>query len=264
MHRRFLLPLSLLSLLLSGCYTVPETGRSAFIVPLFDEVQMGASAFSEMKTKEKLSTNKADIERVQRVGKRMAEAVGDRLPSAQWEFAVFDADGTINAFALPGGKVGVYSGLLRLAKTDDELAFVMGHEIAHVTSRHGAQRATEELGVALGAVVVSETTKDSKNRELILAAYGLGATTGTLAYSRFHESESDYIGLRFTAYAGYDPRAAVDFWKKMAEASAKSGGKPPAFFSTHPSDDKRIADLKARLPEVMPIYEANRHKYDNP
>jgi len=243
---------------LAACYTVPETGRSAFILPLFDEVQLGATSFAEMKTKEPVSTNRDDIARVERVGWRMARAVGDRLPSAQWEFCVFEASQTINAFALPGGKVGVYSGLLRLASSDDELAFVMGHELAHVTSRHGAQRATEMLGVALAGVAVEEATKNSKNRELWLGAYGLGASLGTLAYSRFHESEADFIGLKFVAYAGYDPRAAVSFWEKMAAASAKSGAKMPAFLSTHPSDEKRIATLKARIPEVMPIYEAAR------
>jgi predicted Zn-dependent protease len=245
---------------LAGCYTVPETGRQALILPLFDDVQMGTQAFAEIRAKEKISTNPAAIQRVQRVGERIAQAVGDRMPGAQWEFVVFDEPGTVNAFALPGGKVGVYTGLLNLAATDDELAFVMGHEIAHVTSRHSAQRATAMLGAAAGALAVDALTKNSENRELFLAAYGLGATGGTLAYSRFHESESDHIGLRFAAHAGYDPRASVTFWQKMANAAGK-GGKPPEFMSTHPSDDRRIADLQEKIPEVMPIYEANRARF---
>ncbi len=244
---------------LAGCYTVPETGRQAFVLPIFDDVQMGTQAFAEIRAKEKVSTDPAAIARVKRVGERIAQAVGDRMPGAQWEFVVFDEPGTVNAFALPGGKVGVYTGLLNLAATDDELAFVMGHEIAHVTSRHSAQRATAMLGATVGAVAVDALTKNSEHRELWLAAYGLGATGGTLAYSRLHENESDHIGLRFAAYAGYDPRASVTFWQKMANAAGK-GGKPPEFMSTHPSDERRIANLQAQIPEVMPIYEANRQR----
>lgn len=246
-------------LCMAGCYTVPETGRQAFILPLFDDVQMGAQAFAEIRAKERISTNAALNARVQRVGRRIAQAVGDRMPGAQWEFVVFDAPATVNAFALPGGKVGVYTGLLALAETDDELAFVMGHEIAHVTSRHSAQRATAALGAAVGGLVLENATKDSRNRDLWRAAYGLAAAGGTLAYSRSHESESDLIGLRFTAYAGYDPHAAVTFWRKMAAASG--GAKVPEFLSTHPSDSRRIADLQAQLPGVLPIYEANRGRH---
>lgn len=245
---------------LAGCYTVPETGRQAFILPLFDDVQMGAQAFAEIRAKEKISTDSAAIARVKRVGERIAQAVGDRMPGAQWEFVVFDEPGTVNAFALPGGKVGVYTGLLNLAATDDELAFVMGHEIAHVTSRHSAQRASAMLVAAGGAAAADALSKNNENRELFLAAYGLFATGGTLAYSRFHESESDLIGLRFAAHAGYDPRASVTFWQKMANAAGK-GAKPPVFLSTHPSDKGRIADLQEQIPQVMPIYEANRNRF---
>lgn len=244
----------------AGCYTVPETGRQAVILPIFDDVQMGAQAFAEIRAKEKVSTDANANARVRRVGQRIAQAVGDRMPNAQWEFVVFDGPDTVNAFALPGGKVGVYTGLLNLAATDDELAFVMGHEIAHVTSRHSAQRATAMVGATVGALAAEVLTRNSEHRDLILAAYGIGAAGGTLAYSRSHESEADYIGLRFSAYAGYDPRASVTFWKKMA-AQAGKGGKLPELLSTHPSDERRIANLQAQIPEVMPIYEANRGRF---
>ncbi|MBP6307812.1 MAG: M48 family metallopeptidase [Opitutaceae bacterium] len=247
------------ALALSGCYTVPETGRTAVILPLFDDVQQGAQAFSELKASEKISTDPADNAQVQRVGQRIATAVGNRMPGAQWEFVVFDAPKTVNAFALPGGKVGVYTGLLRLAGNDDELAFVIGHEIAHVTSRHGAQRVTAQVGVAVGAAVLAESTKDKKNSELYQLAYGLGSTGGTLAYSRFHESEADFIGLRYSAYAGYDPRAAISFWKKMSAGKADSGWLM-TLLSTHPADAQRIAAMEKELPNVLPIYEANRRK----
>lgn len=245
---------------LTGCYTVPETGRQAIILPLFDDVQMGAQAFAEIRAKEKISTDRAVNERIQRIGRRIAEAVGDRMPGAQWEFVVFDAPQTVNAFALPGGKVGVYTGLIDLASSDDEIAFVMGHEIAHVTSRHGAQRATAMVGAAAGGLLLDVVTQDRKNHDLALAVYGIGAAGATLAYSRSHESEADFVGLRFLAYAGYDPRASVSFWQKMA-AQEKRGARMPELLSTHPSDERRIAALQAEVPNVLPIYEANRARF---
>ncbi|MDX2186117.1 MAG: M48 family metallopeptidase [Opitutaceae bacterium] len=248
----------LVFLLLAGCYTVPETGRQALILPIFDDAALGAQAFTELKAQERVSTNAEDKARVDRVGRRIAAAVGDRMPGAQWEFVVFDDDATVNAFALPGGKVGVYTGLLRLAATDDELAFVMGHEIAHVTSRHGAQRMTGQMLAVAGGVALDYGTQNQKNRELMLAAYGLGVTGGTLAYSRFHENEADYIGLRFVAHAGYDPRASVTFWKKMRDKAG--GSRVPEFLSTHPSDEHRIANLEREIPNVLAIYEANKGK----
>jgi predicted Zn-dependent protease len=244
---------------LAGCYTVPETGRQALILPIFDDVQMGTQAFADIRAKEKASNDPNANARVRRVGQRIAQAVGDRMPNAQWEFVVFDAPETVNAFALPGGKVGVYTGLLKLAATDDELAFVMGHEIAHVTSRHSAQRATAMVGAAAGGVLLDVLTRDKQSHDLLLAAYGVGAAGGTLAYSRSHESEADFIGLRFSAYAGYDPNAAVTFWQKMAGAA--KGAKVPELLSTHPSDERRIANLKAEIPQVMPIYETNRKRF---
>ena len=244
--------------LCAGCYTVPETGRQSIILPIFDDAKMGAEAFAEAKASEKISTDAAANARVRNVGERIAQAVGSNLPGAKWEFVVFDAPETVNAFALPGGKVAVYTGLLRLAGSDDELAFVMGHEIAHVTSRHGAERMTEgAIASGLGAVV-DYSTKDSKYRDLLLAAYGAGTTGVMLKFSRGNESEADFVGLRYSAKAGYDPRAATTFWKKMAAESAKAGGKPPEFLSTHPSDERRIAALEAEMPQVIPIYEANR------
>jgi predicted Zn-dependent protease len=241
-------------LLVAGCYTVPETGRSSLIIPMGDDVAQGAAAFAEIKAKEKVSTNARDIERVTRIGQRIATAVGDALPGAKWEFVVFDAPETINAFALPGGKVGVYTGLINLASSDDELAIVMGHEIGHVTARHGAERVTQGTLVAAGGAVLDATTKDAQSHDLLITAYGLAGTGGILAFSRKHESEADYIGIRYAARAGYDPRAAITFWQKMAKAGTKSA--TPVFLRTHPTDERRIADLQAWMPEVLPIYQA--------
>ncbi len=259
MKRLLLAGLAAVTLALAGCYTVPETGRSAFILPLGDEVAEGAAAFSDIKSKEKLSDNPIYNEQVQRVGERIAKAVGSDLPSAKWEFVVFDEPKTVNAFALPGGKVGVYSGLIKLVGSDDEIAIVMGHEIAHVTARHGAQRKTEGM-VALGAgLILGVATHDSKYGDAILVAYGVGAAGATLAFSRANESEADHIGLRYAAKAGYDPHAAIAFWEKMAKES--KGSNVPTLLRTHPTDEKRIADLQGWLPEAMPLYEAAKVRY---
>lgn len=259
MDRRRLLLGLLAVLLLGGCYTVPETGRSSFIIPLGDDLAMGAEAFAEVKAKEKISDNPIANERVQRIGKRIAAAVGEALPGAKWEFVVFEAPKTINAFALPGGKVGVYSGLLDLAESDDEVAMVMGHEIGHVTARHGAERMTEGVLLAAGGVLLDSAAKDSKNHDLLLTGYGLATAGGMLAFSRAHESEADFIGLRYAAKAGYNPMAAITFWRKMAKEP--SGPKMPAFLSTHPSHDRRIADLQGWMPQVLPLYEKAKPRY---
>lgn len=244
----------LLVLLLTSCYTVPETGRRSLILPTVDDVAQGAAAFDELKSKEKISHNASDNERVRRVGTRIAQAVGDALPNAQWEFVVFDEPETVNAFALPGGKVGVYTGLLRLAKSDDELAIVMGHEIGHVTARHGAERISESMIAAGLGVVVEASTRDKEYHDALMAAYAGGTTGVLLKFSRSNESEADYIGIRYAAKAGYDPRAAITFWQKMEKES--KGSNVPVFLSTHPSHERRIADLQGWMPEVLPLYES--------
>ncbi|HEX2901719.1 MAG TPA: M48 family metallopeptidase, partial [Bacteroidia bacterium] len=248
-------------LALAGCYTVPETGRSAMImISPGEETEMGAAAFADIRAKEKISHDAAANERVRRVGQRIAEAVGNALPTAKWEFVVFDEPKTVNAFALPGGKVGVYTGLLDLATSDDELAMVMGHEIGHVTARHGAERMSQGLVAGVIGAGVGIATDDSRNRDLWRVGYGLAAAGATLAFSRSHESEADFIGLRYAAKAGYDPHAAITFWQKMAKA--KDGAQPPKWLSTHPTHADRIADLQRWVPEVLPVYEEARKRYE--
>jgi predicted Zn-dependent protease len=166
----------------------------------------------------------------------------------------------VNAFALPGGKVGVYTGLLNLAASDDELAVVIGHEIAHVTARHGAERMTWEQGIQMvgGAVGVAADNKLSpQSSNLVKLAYGAGTQlAAVLPHSRFQESEADKIGLRYAAKAGYDPRAALTFWTKMnQQANAPAG---PVFLRTHPTSEDRIAKLQAEMPAVLPLFEAIR------
>jgi predicted Zn-dependent protease len=267
MKRITSLGLLLSLLLLAGCYTVPETGRTSLILPVVDDVAQGTAAFTEIKTKEKVSTDAVANERVQRIGRRIAAVVGEALPLAKWEFVVFDAPATVNAFALPGGKVGVYSGLLNLVESDDEIACVMGHEIAHVTARHGAERISDGIWVAAGGLVLDASTSGKKNHDLFLVGYGVTAGGGMLAFSRKHESEADYIGIRYAAKAGYDPRAAITFWKKMIAENDKPKGRLGALFlslvSTHPLTTNRITDLQQWMPETLPLYEAARQKYRN-
>lgn len=243
---------------LPACYTVPHTGRQSFILlPAGEEMEMGAAAFLDIKSKERISSDPGVKARVQRIGERIARVAGDDLPGAKWEFVVFDAPETINAFALPGGKVGVYTGLLNLAESDDEVATVIGHEIAHVTARHGSERWSQGAALAVGGVLLSETLlKDSSNRDGWIAAYGAGSTIGVLLpFSRMNESEADEIGLVYAAKAGYDPRAAIRFWEKMAEAS-KGRSKPPEILSTHPSDSTRIDRLREMMPRILPYFRA--------
>lgn len=251
----------LAALALAGCYTVPETGRqSLMLVPVGAEVQLGASEFRNIKGRQRVSDDPELNARVRRVGERIAQAVGGDLPSAQWEFVVFDDPKTINAFALPGGKVGVYSGLLKVAASDDELAVVLGHEIGHVTARHGGERMSEATLLVAGGILLAVDMKDDRHRVAWLAAYGVGATVGVvLPYSRLNENEADEIGLVYAAKAGYDPRAGVTFWQRMMEES-KGRSKLPSFLSTHPTDENRIRHIQSLMPKVMPIYERARNK----
>lgn len=223
------------------------------------ETQMGLEAFAAVKKETPVIADAAVKKRIEKIGQRIAAAVGRSLPDAAWEFVVFNDDNTVNAFALPGGKVGVYTGLIKLSSSDDEIAIVMGHEVAHVTSRHGGERMSQamvaqELGAGLSAF-----TAESKYRAVAETVYGLGAQGVILAYSREHETEADLIGLRFAAAAGYDPRAAAAFWRKM---QAKSGGKEPIkWLSTHPPTGERIMRLEQAAQSLMPLYEEARKRY---
>lgn len=250
----------LMALLVAGCYTVPETGRSAFVLPFLNEVAQSTAAFADLKAKAKISDDPALNAQAQRVGQRIAEAVGKDLPGANWEFVVFEAPQTANAFALPGGKVGVYSGLLRLVDSDDELAAVLGHEIAHVTARHGAQRVSQEVAAVAGGVLLAVETREMKARYALLATYGAVAGAGVLAFSRENESEADFIGIRYAAKAGYDPQAAVVFWKRMAQGSqaAEKTGWLMSLISTHPPYARRIAALEKAVPEAALLYEQRK------
>ena len=254
----YLLPLCLIWFLLAGCTTVPQTGRSAFHLVSPDALaSTAASQFGQIKQETPISRDPKLNAMVQRVGERIAYVAGPDLPNANWEFVVFDDDDQINAFAMPGGKVAVYTGLFKVVQSEADLAIVMGHEIAHVVAGHSAERVSQQLLAAGGALAlqigVNQSELSSSEKQLLMAAYGAGATMGViLPYSRLHESEADEIGLIYAAKAGYDPRAAIPFWQRMEE---QKGFSPPEFLSTHPSDATRMRKLNALMPRAVQIYQ---------
>lgn len=251
----------LAALLAAGCYTVPETGRkSLMLLPQSQMNALGLQSFQQIKQQEKLSQDAEAVARVERVGQRIARVSGQDtgIPPGDWEFATFASDQK-NAFALPGGHVGVYEGILEVARTDAELATVMGHEAAHVAARHGGERMSELLLISMGGLALDRAMSDrpQETRNLFLLAYGVGTQLGRiLPHGRSQELEADRIGLMYMARAGYDPHAAISFWERME--SAGKGGQPPVFLSTHPSHGKRIDRLKQWLPEAMAEYRAAR------
>ena len=210
--------------------------------------------FNQMKQSERLSTNSSDRAMVERIGIRIAGVAQVDLPGTEWEFVVF-AKSEPNAFAMPGGKVGVNSGLIKLANgNEDEIAAVIGHEIAHVAFRHSNKRMTQAMGIALGGVILNTAmrNKSSTDRALATGAYGVGTTVGmALPFSRSQERDADHRGLYYAAMAGYDPRGAVSFWKKMQGGKKR---KMPQFLSTHPDPGNRIDFLNANMDSALALY----------
>jgi len=237
-----------------ACATVPVTGRrQVILLSEGEERQMGLSSYHEVLKKSRLSSDAVATEQVRRVGRRIAEATG--RADYQWEFNLIE-DKQANAFCLPGGKVAVYTGLLPITASDARLAAVLGHEVAHAIARHGGERVTQALGVQLGlaAAQVALARNDPAVVRQATALLGAGAAVGLiLPWSRTQESEADHLGLILMAKAGYDPHAAVDLWRRMAEA-AKGRERPPEFLSTHPSEATRIRQIEGWIPEAMQYY----------
>lgn len=239
--------------LVSACATAPITGRSQLIIVSdTEERRMGLQAYQDVLKKAKLSKDPKQVEMVERVGRRIAQSAEREFHVGYpWEFSVIDDDKEVNAFALPGGKVAVYTGILPVAQDDAGLATVMAHEVAHAIARHGAERMSTGLLAKLGGEILSA---GSSSPEAVQAAYGLGANLGVLLpFDRRQESEADHIGLILMAKAGYDPRTAVTFWQRMAKIGSEKG-QPPEFLSTHPADERRIARIKEWLPEALGVY----------
>lgn len=242
------------ALLLGGCATSP-TGRSQFIAVSDAQMdQLGATAFEQMKQNDKLSRDAGKIGTARCVVDALIVALPPAGQRLAWEVQVFD-DANPNAFALPGGKIGVNTGMWTVAKSPDELAAVLAHELAHVLSRHAAERVSQQMaaGVALEAAQSYSGARTSpENTRMLMGALGLGAQLGVmLPFSRVHETEADVLGQRIMAEAGFDPAAAVRLWQNMMRAS--SGGRPPQMLSTHPDPQNRIVALQARVAELQPV-----------
>jgi predicted Zn-dependent protease len=246
-------------LLWTSCHTVPETGRSAFnIIPASQELALGEEAFASLKKESanQIVRSGAQYEMLRRVGQRIARVSAQ--PNASWEFVLFKDDDNVNAFALPGGKVGVYTGMFKLIDKEDELAIVIGHEIGHVVARHGVSRMSTQLMVGLGGVAIGAASSDMSSEEqaMVLGAYGVSSELFVaLPYSRSNEVEADHIGLIYAARAGYDPRVAIGFWEKMGRMS---GGESFEILSTHPASTTRIEEMKKVMPKAMDEYRRAR------
>lgn len=248
-----------LALIMFGCATVPETGRrQLLLMNSAEEMQLGMTEFDKLKKSTPISRDPVATALVQRVGRRIAAVAP--MPNAQWEFVLFDEPKTANAFCLPGGKVGVYTGLLPICQTDAGLATVIGHEVAHAVARHGAERVSQGLLVQAGGQLLGEAMKSrpETTQKIVMQSYGIGAQVGVqLPHSRSQELEADHMGLLYMARAGYDPAEAVAFWKRFgATHQAPSGlmGKIQGYLSTHPVDADRVSQLEQLLPRARAEY----------
>ena len=260
------LAMSVALISLVGCETNPYTGRSQLLMTsVSQEMQMGAQAYHQVKSDPKMrqSQDPREIEPVKRVAARIIEAAkrskyAEIAQEFQWEVTIIKDDKTMNAFALPGGKIAVYTGIFPVARTEAGLAAVLGHEVVHALARHGAERmsqgqltnaALQVAGAATGAAGGSGMLSQAA-----MAALGAGAQVGVLLpFSRKHESEADYIGILLAADAGYDPRESVLLWERMGQLSG--GASPSEFLSTHPNHETRIIQLKKWMPEAMAIFQ---------
>lgn len=243
---------------LSGCVSTSPTGRSqALLYSDAQMQQMGAQSFEAMKKEQKISKDKAKTAYVNCIVNRITAVLPDQ--TQKWEVVLFDSE-QVNAFALPGGYIGVYTGLLNVAENQDQLASVMGHEVAHVLAQHGNEQVSrgqltnaglQAADIALGAGGVA-------NKDLYMAGLGLGAQVGILLpFGRAQETEADVMGLELMAKAGFNPEASMELWKNMAKAGGSQG---PEFLSTHPSHDSRISELAANQQKVMPYYNQAKAK----
>lgn len=238
------------SCILTACVKSP-TGRSQLMMMPDNEMdQMGLQAFTKLKQSKPVSRNARYTKFVNCVARPITQQVG----GGNWEIVVFE-DKELNAFALPGNKVGVYSGLVNMVDNQAQLAAVIGHEIGHVIAKHSNERMSNETAMSQGMGIVGAVvgTPQSTLGQLGMAALGIGAEYGVLLpYSRTQETEADVIGLDLMAKAGFDPQQSIRLWQKMAQASQ---GQPPEFMSTHPADATRIDGLSKNMPKALQLYQ---------
>ncbi len=244
-----------LAMTFCGCRTAPISGRKQFVViPEAQELGMAEQSFAQILATESPSTNARWQQIVTRVGTRISQIVNK--PNFQWDFRLFDSSSQ-NAFALPGGKVGVYEGIMPICQTEAGVAVVVSHEIAHTIARHGSERISQQAAVQGVQSVLGYAISGSSDagRNLVMNAYGAAAQYGLiLPYSRRHELEADSIGIQIMAQAGYDPAEAPRFWQRFGAASGPAS--PPIWASTHPSDDQRASGLLNLLPQASVAYQS--------
>ncbi|EJW98455.1 peptidase, M48 family [gut metagenome] len=254
---------SALLLLYAGCSSVPVTGRKQVLLVSDQEVlSTSLTQYRDYIKNAPRSASKTQSDMVTRVGKRIAAAtetylhdhgLASEIENFAWEFNLVK-DNQINAFCMPGGKIVVYEGLMKLVSSDDELAVVIGHEVAHAVAKHSNERMSQQILAQYGAQILNQTLsqKSAAMQNIAKQVYGVGAQYGMmLPFSRKHESEADYMGLIFMTMAGYNPDVAIGFWQKM---STNGGAKVPEIMSTHPSDERRIHDIQNALPGIKAQY----------
>lgn len=242
---------------LVACSTSPLGRKQLLLAPEQQVETLGASAFSAMKQKKPVSTHPTDNRFVKCVAEALIKQTG-----GHWEIVVFD-DPSANAFALPGGKIGVHTGILSVTKNQDQLATVLGHELAHVIAHHANERLSQQTAVQQGMNLINAVAQPgSASGQLLMGALGLGAQYGILLpYSRTQESEADIYGLELMAKAGFDPRESIHFWQNMDQQTSRQ---QPEFLSTHPSHDSRIRELEKHIPKVMARYPATKRGQKDP
>ena len=253
-------------LLIYSCAKVPVTGRRQLsLVKNSEIIPASFEQYEQVKKESKLSDDEEQVALVKKVGHRIQTAVEkymndngweDHLEGYDWEFNLIESD-QVNAWAMPGGKVAFYTGILPICQDEKGIAVVMGHEVAHAIANHGreriSQQASAQYGLTAVSVILGAGGTSEISRELIMQGAGAATGLGILKFSRKHESEADHLGIIFMAIAGYDPREAPTFWERM---SAQSGGEsPPEFVSTHPSHETRISDLNKWMPEALKYYQ---------
>ncbi len=244
-----LLPALITACLLAACVTSP-TGRSQFMFLSDQQVnQMGLQAFNDLKQRKPINNNRTYNQLANCIARAITQETG-----GQWEVVVFN-DKTPNAFALPGNKIGIHTGMITLVDNPDQLAAVIGHEVGHVLAKHSNERASQQMAVSQGmSLIQAVSAPQTALGQTAIGLLGVGAQYGILMpYSRIHESEADRMGLNLMAKAGFDPRQSIGLWQKMEQAS--QGRQPIEFMSTHPSHATRIQDLEQHMPEAMGLFQ---------
>jgi len=237
----------------------PETGRASHVgMSTREEALLGLQGYQQVLAQSESIDSGPEFEMVRRVASRLASATGKAGADFDWRVSLVRSP-QVNAFCLPGGKIVVYTGILPIAQNETALATVLGHEMAHATSRHGAQRVLQQnlAQTALTGVAISLSDMDYDKQRAVMGALGAGTQFGVLMpFSRKHESEADTIGLLYMARAGYDPRESIRFWQRMENVA---GAQPPEFLSSHPSHGTRIQQLEAEMPKALEEYNKSSH-----